>query len=242
MDRPRVIARVVAVSGVLLLTGHFVATAVYINPIAVVGLAWHAPIAEYLEPLFRQRWSLFAPDPPMLDRRLDYQCEIDGTWLSRSEQLMATHARWRLGPAASLHRLESAAIVASVGAQDPILDELLATADQASPEQRERIDRLLAERVATSIVTSETAYRLILAYCDEELGRRPDRMRYRIVTSDVVPYSQRNSPTTDTRPRAMTMPWLGSNEIDSLELRARQYLDTYEQQKLAGEPGQRADG
>jgi hypothetical protein len=84
------------------------------------------------------------------------------------------------------------AIVASVGAHDRILDELL-----ASPEQRERIDRLLAERVAASIVTSETAYRLILAYCDEEFGRRPDRMRYRIVTSDVVPYSRatRQQPT-----------------------------------------------
>jgi hypothetical protein len=39
----------------------------------------------------------------------------------------------------------------------------------------------------------------------------------------------------------MTMPWLGSDVIDSLELRARQYLDTYEQQKLAGESGQRTD-
>lgn len=233
-------ARVTAIGGLVLVIGHFVATILYLNPISVIGLDYHAPVAGYLDPLFRQRWSLFAPDPPLQDRRLDYQCELDGVaspWATRTDALMRAHARWRVGPAASLHRLESAAVVASVGMHDPVFEQLVASADQATTEQQRHLEQLMVERVASTIVTSETAYRLISAYCIEDLGQVPDRMRYRIVTSDVIPYSARNSANVDTHPRAMTLPWLGPDEYGSLEARAIEYLEAYEQQRLRDEAG-----
>jgi hypothetical protein len=242
----RRLSRVITALGLVFLVVHFTFTTIYLNPVSVIGLAWREPVNSYLEPLFRQRWSLFAPDPPMLDRRLDYQCEVDGEhgeWLSRSEDLLATHARWRFSPAARLRRLETAAIVATVGSADVIVTELLAAQDNASEEQRERVEDLLAHRLAASVVASETGYRLVLAYCREDLGSDPDRMRYRIVTSSVTPYSDRNDPSKADEPRAMTLPWLPPDGFDTLELRAREYLDTYEQQKqerkaaeAAGEP------
>lgn len=64
---PRTPARLVAALGVVALAGHFLATAVYLNPLSILGLRWSALAADYLEPLFRQRWSLFAPDPPLVD-------------------------------------------------------------------------------------------------------------------------------------------------------------------------------
>lgn len=230
----RTVPRALAAAGLLFLTVHFVFTAIYINPISVIGLAWRVPITAYLEPLFRQRWSLFAPDPPMLDRRLDYQCEVDGQsseWVSRSEDLLETHARWRFSPAARLRRLETAAIVATVGSADLVFNELLASQDDASDEQRERVEDMFAQRVAASIVSSETAYRLVLAYCREDLGRDPDRMRYRVVTQDITPYSLRNDPDGASEPQGMTLPWLGPDEFNTLELRAQEYLAVYEQQK-----------
>lgn len=261
------LARVIAGLGLALLAAHFLATAIYLNPISVVGLAWHEPTRAYLEPLFRQRWSLFAPDPPLIDRRLDYQCEVDGQpgpWLSRSDALLGSHGRWRLGPAASLRRLESAAILATVGSYDPILDQLIAAYEdspdraewereqsegrrrattrsrtQSSAEQRRWLEDVVVERIAANIRSSETAYRLVRAYCREDLGREPERMRFRIVTREITPYSQRQSPP-DRRARqqlnATTLAWLGADELHLLELRAKDYLEAYAQQKRADLP------
>lgn len=220
-------ARLLAAVGLLLIAVHFMLTAVYLNPVSVIGLAWQRPSAAYLEPLLRQRWALFAPDPPLVDRRLDYQCER-GPWHSRSDVLLETHARRRFGPAGRLRRLETAAIVATVGAHDPILDALLTSQVHASDEQRERIEQLLAQRAATSIATRETAYRLILAYCREQLGRDPLRMRYRIVTRRITPFSRRNAGSADTESSAVTLPWLAPDELDSLEHRAAEALEAYE--------------
>nr|WP_255216322.1 DUF5819 family protein [Pseudenhygromyxa sp. WMMC2535] len=227
--------RIVTCLGLLALAFHFTVTAIYINPISVIGLAWSTEINAYLEPLFRQRWSLFAPNPPMLDRRLDYQCEVDGRpgeWLSRSEGLLETHARRRFSPAARLRRLETAAIVATVGSQDLMLEQLVAAQDDASEETRGRVQDALAQRVAASIVSSETAYRLVLAYCRQDLGHDPERMRYRVVTSAIKPFSERESPTL-SEAKGMTMPWLAPDEFDVLEQRAIEYLEVYEQQKRA---------
>ncbi|MCA9682280.1 MAG: hypothetical protein KC457_08800 [Myxococcales bacterium] len=229
----RGLARVVTVLGLLVIVFHFTLTAVYINPVSVIGLRWRVTVTDYLEPLFRQRWSLFAPNPPMLDRRLDYQCEVDGDeglWLSRSDDLLETHARWRFSPAARLRRLETAAVVATVGSQDEIMDQLVAAQDEADEQAREQVQDMLAHRVAASIVSSETAYRLVLAYCREDLGHDPDRMRYRIVTTEIKPYSERDTPG-ESEPKGMNMPWLGPDEFDTLAVRANEYLEVYEQQK-----------
>ena len=237
---PRIVARVVAGLSLGLLAAHFLATAIYLNPVSVVGLAWHEPMRAYLEPLFRQRWSLFAPDPPLIDRRLDYQCEVDGqpgAWLSRSDALLGSHARWRVGPAASLRRLEATAIVATVGSHDPILAELIAANEDSSVEQRQWVEDVVVERIAANMRSSETAYRLVRAYCRDDLGRDPDRMRYRIVTRGITPYSERHSPPDARDPQnlgASTVPWLGADEFDVLELRAQDYLEAYAQQKQAG--------
>jgi hypothetical protein len=235
----RALPRVIAACGLALLACHFLATALYLNPLSVVGLAWHEPVHAYMEPLFRQRWSLFAPDPPMVDHRLDYQCEVDGqpgAWLSHSEELLRAHARWRVGPAASLRRLESAAIVATIGAHDPVLDQLLTAYADDEAHDRAWSEDLLAERIAATIRTSETAYRLVHAYCVEQLGRDPDRIRYRIITHDVVSYSQRNN-AGEATPRATTQPWLGIGEA-----RATAYLDAYARQKLEQPDPERDDG
>jgi hypothetical protein len=233
-SEPRMLARVVAGLGLALLAAHFMATAIYLNPVSVIGLAWHEPIRAYLEPLFRQRWSLFAPDPPLIDRRLDYQCEVDGhagAWLSRSDALLGSHARWRVGPAASLRRLEAAAILATVGSYDPILEQLIAAREDSSAEQRRWVEDVVVERIAANMRSSETAYRLVRAYCRDDLGHDPDRMRYRIVTREITPYSERHSPPDPQGLGASTVPWLGADEFDVLELRARDYLEDYAQQK-----------
>ncbi|NJK31102.1 MAG: hypothetical protein HC927_01090 [Deltaproteobacteria bacterium] len=170
----------------------------------------------------------------MLDRKLDYQCELGGQqseWVSRSEDLLANHARTRFGPASALRRLETAAIVSTVGSQDDVLIELVRSQDKASAEQRAQVEDLLAQRAAAGIRSSRVAYQLVWHYCRQDLGRSPDRMRYRIVTSNITPYSLRNDESHVEEPTAMTLPWLAPAEIGELEQRAIEYLEIYEQQK-----------
>jgi hypothetical protein len=230
----RRLPRVIATLGLLFLVFHFSFTLLYLNPISVVGLAWRKPVIGYLEPLFRQRWSLFAPDPPLLDRRIDYQCDVGGKvgeWVSRSEDLLHTHARTRLGPAGPLRRLETAAVVASVGSQDEVLAELVAAQEEASDDQREQLEDLLAQRAASAIRESEVGYRLVLSYCRADHGRDPDYLRYRIVTTNITPFSHRNDESHVEEPKAMVLPWLAPDEFDQLEQRAVEYMQLYQQQK-----------
>lgn len=230
----RGLARILAGVGLVFLTIHFTATLIYLNPVSIVGLVWRQPVVSYLEPLFRQRWSLFAPEPPLLDRRLDYQCDVDGEiseWVSRSDDLLDTHARTRFGPAGPLRRLETAAVVATVGSQDEVLSELVNAQDQASDAQRDQIEDLLAQRAASSIRSSEVGYRLILSYCRQDLGRDPDYLRYRIVTTNITPFSLRNDESHVEEPKAMVLPWLSPAQFDELEQRAIEYMQIYQQQK-----------
>lgn len=233
-EADRRLPRVIATLGLIFLVFHFSFTLLYLNPISVVGLAWRKPVVGYLEPLFRQRWSLFAPDPPLLDRRIDYQCDVGGEigeWVSRSEDLLHTHARTRLGPAGPLRRLETAAVVASVGSQDEVLAELINAQDAASDEQRDQLEDLLAQRAAATIRESEVGYRLVLSYCREDLGRDPDALRFRIVTTHITPFSHRNDESHVEEPKAVVMPWLAPSEFDQLEQRAIEYMELYRKQK-----------
>ncbi len=228
-------ARLLAGFGLIWLAGHFLCTAVYLNPVSVVGLAWAGPVSAYLEPLFRQRWSLFAPDPPLVDRRLDYQCERDGErgpWRSRSDALLASHARTRIGPAGRLRRLETAAIVATLGTRDPLLDALLRAQDQADPDQRERVEALLVERVAAQLGARAISYRLIFGYCREELGAAADRVRYRVVTRELPAFSRRHAPR-ERGGRALTFPWLSREGLATLDLRGRELIDAHAEQARA---------
>ncbi|MFV8750026.1 DUF5819 family protein [Nannocystaceae bacterium ST9] len=229
--------RALTVACLAVLTVHFTITAVYLNSVSVVGLHWRNEALAYLEPLFRQRWTLFAPDPPLLDRRLDYQCDRDGVeteWLSRGDELLESHAGRRFGPAGRLRRIEQAAVLATLGGQDVLLDQLIASLDEAPPEQRDAINDLIAHKVAENIASSRTAYHLIWHYCRQDGVGEVDRIRYRIVTRKITPYSYRNDPDHVEEPTAVSVPWLRPAEIEDLDVRAREYLDLYFEQKAAG--------
>lgn len=233
-ERGRLVPRILVGLVLTLMTGHFVMTALYINPVSVAALQYQYEISSYMEPLFRQRWSLFAPNPPLLNRRLDYQCQTDGQegeWISRSEELIKTHARRRFSPASRMRRVETAAIAATVGSEDPMMTTLLEAQDKADEAQRQLVEDAFARRYAATIRSSRMAYQLVYAYCYEDLGRAPERLRYRIVTQPVPPFSIRNTPEKNEDPKSMTAQWLAPDEFDTLEDRAKEFIALYEKQK-----------
>lgn len=91
---------------------HFACTAVYLAPVSALKAQLYPHVAAYLLPLFRQRWSLFAPDPDGTTKYLQVACTYEGP---EGESVTAPFANvsqrfyertWdsRLGPDFRLHR------------------------------------------------------------------------------------------------------------------------------------------
>lgn len=232
------IHRSVGIAGLLALALHFTLTLLYLHPISVVGLGSRDAVTQYMEPYFQQRWTLFAPDPPLDDRRLDYQCEFDGeitAWTSRTAGLLRTHARFRVGPAARMRRYEQAAMSAVVGVHDSVIDEIIQAKDEAPEHQRELIDLRIAQHTALRIQGGMITYELVADYCREEQGE-PDAVRFRLVTEPIAPFSSRNDPSWSAESDVFVSPWLAPADFASLDEQAQRYMRDYLSSKAdAGE-------
>lgn len=93
----------VIVGGVLVV--HIVCTALYLLPQNPLTGYWSEPVHRYMEPLFAQRWLLFAPEPATNSLKLwsRYQCGGSWTrWRDPAAPLLATHQRNRLSPTGKL--------------------------------------------------------------------------------------------------------------------------------------------
>lgn len=220
----------VGVSLALALVFHFFMTALYLMPLSAPGLAARPAVVAYMEPVFTQRWSLFAPEPPLHDRRFDYDCRIDDQrslgWVTRSANLIDQHARVRLGPANFLRRLEGVAIASAIGLQDPVLEALYASREAAPPEAQETIDRAIAAAAAGRVSGSRFGYQLAARYCREDLGIAPLAVKYRITTRRILPFSKRHQPESREPAEGFEVPWMSPDDLDQLEQRAAEAFNT----------------
>ena len=81
---------------------HVVCTALYLLPRNPLTYAYIVPVTRYIEPLFAQRWLLFAPEPATNSLKLWTRYECGGRWTGWRDPaapLMKTHQRNRLSPA-----------------------------------------------------------------------------------------------------------------------------------------------
>jgi len=214
----------------LALIFHFLMTALYLVPLSGPGLAARPAVVAYMEPVFAQRWSLFAPEPPLHDRRFDYECRTDDQrssgWMTRSAELIDQHARVRLGPANFLRRLEGVVIASALGLQDPVLEALYASREAAPPEAREAIDRAIAAAAAGRVSGSRFGYQLAARYCTEDHGAAPLSVRYRITTRRILSFSKRHQPESREPAEGFEVPWMSPDDLDQLEQRAAEAFDT----------------
>ena len=85
-----------------LLVVHVVCTALYLLPQNPLTAAWDGPVRAYMEPLFSQRWLLFAPEPATNSLKLWSRYECGGAWTrwrDPAEPLLTIHQHNRLSPA-----------------------------------------------------------------------------------------------------------------------------------------------
>ncbi|MEO0459947.1 MAG: DUF5819 family protein [Myxococcota bacterium] len=117
LTRDRSVLRVAIVVGTplfALFLFHFTAVLLYVSPPNLVSLSSRPWVESYIDPIFSQRWELFAPEPGGRNQRLHIQChgEADGEtwssdWIDITTPIVRAKRVNRLGPAARMLRASS---------------------------------------------------------------------------------------------------------------------------------------
>ena len=84
---------------------HAICTALYLLPANPLTATWDEPVRRYMEPLFSQRWLLFAPEPATNSLKMWSRYQCGGTWTRWRDPagpLLEEHQRNRLLPAGKL--------------------------------------------------------------------------------------------------------------------------------------------
>ncbi|TVR39074.1 MAG: hypothetical protein EA392_07695 [Cryomorphaceae bacterium] len=87
---------------------HFGATLVYVSPQRYFPSSLSQWVTAYMAPQFHQTWSLFAPDPPTVEKSIEFRVFAQGEWRGWSDpgaELLEAHDAFRLSQASILFRI-----------------------------------------------------------------------------------------------------------------------------------------
>jgi hypothetical protein len=175
----------VAVAVGALFVVHVVATALYLLPRNPLSAAWDGPVRAYMEPLFSQRWLLFAPEPATNSLKLWSRYECRGAWTrwrDPAEPLLAEHQRNRLSPAGKLLYISNG-----------LARELSITSGQLSIKYRCRDAKCEARRMAE--VRASGAFLRATAYAMRNTPcASPDAVQFMVVQLYPTQFSERMKP------------------------------------------------
>ena len=121
---------------------HILMMVLYLIPTNPIALYYRAYVSYYMEPLFEQRWQLFAPDPALYGLKFWYRCgDNDGhetQWLDPTNKILKQHQQWRVGPYGKM-------LYVYTGLARGYLNEYITLADQyCTEEQRKESQKCLA--------------------------------------------------------------------------------------------------
>ncbi len=205
---PCVLAAVLAV--------HFAMTALYLLPLNPLKLRYGGTVISYMEPIFTQKWSLFAPEPLTVARVLLVRCKgPDGavsTWEDVTSPLM--HDKWssRFTPSDRLLSAEYGAVAILLGPEEELLQRLrkhperfaepIATLDRVSQERREAGARMLGR------IASER--------CDHRFGiGRTASVQVRLVLIHPPPFSARLAADETGERQVTELSWMPHEQVSA---------------------------
>lgn len=200
---------------------HFFATVVFLMPLSILGVHFGAQARRYMVPLFQQRWSLLAPDPPMRNVSIQFQCvQHDGTvspWLDRASVLQQEHALYRITPEAYLFRIDRAAVMTALGSRDEVFETVLEKVEESGDDTlATRLREVAKARDAGRLVQLQFVYRLVAAHCRSAVGPDVQGVRPRVVFQDIPKYSHRYDDPEDEPTNVVDFPWVTVEAIPTL--------------------------
>jgi len=207
-----------------LLIVHFGATAIYLTPANPVKLRLLPAIQSYIEPLFTQKWELFAPDPLVDTRLLLLSCrlpspgggDVDTPWSDMTTPLLETSYHHRFSFANRIYRAQHASVQLIYQANDPLVDRILALKDD-SPDFHALTSELGHERLAQMARGKRLLVRTASAECDRLYGvGRTHAVRVRMVQVKAPPFSQRQLPNDAGETKYVDFDWGAYERLPSL--------------------------
>lgn len=72
---------------------HFGLIGLYMLPEGPLKNSLHSKTVFYVEPLFEQRWHMFAPDPLSFSARAIFKCDGEETWTDPTKDLLEKNAK-----------------------------------------------------------------------------------------------------------------------------------------------------
>jgi hypothetical protein len=206
---------------ILALVFHFGMTLIYLSPLNPPKAKSLGFVRSYMEPLFWQRWELFAPNPIMDNRYTLVSCRLDDgagghedtAFYDLTTPLLEAKYRWRFTPADRLERAAKAASYLAMGTPDPLLDKIKQHADVFS-------DFLVATKEAENARREKGLHmfaRLASAQCDALYGRRrTSAVRIQYVIVKPPPFSRRRDADQTGESTVVEFPWLPYEEVAAL--------------------------
>ncbi len=200
---------------------HFLATIVFLMPLSILGVHFGGTANRYIVPFFQQRWSLFAPDPPLRNVFLHFQCEqANGNitpWLDRASVLQQEHASYRFTPEAYLFRVDRAAVMTAIGSKDEVFETVLEKVEQSGDDSLlSRMQEASQARDQARLVQQRFVYRLVAEHCRSAVGDDVRSIRPRVVFQDIPKYSHRYDDPADEPATSIDFPWVPIDAISSL--------------------------
>lgn len=179
--------RKVAAAGVagLLFAVHVVCTALYLLPRNPLTAVWDGPVRAYMEPLFSQRWLLFAPEPATNSLKLWSRYDCGGSWTrwrDPAAPLLEEHQRNRLSPAGK-----------QLYVANGLARELSSTSAEIAIRMQCRDARCEARRRA-AVRTTEPFQRAVRYTIRDTPCPSPDAVQFMVVQLYPTQYSERLKP------------------------------------------------
>jgi uncharacterized protein DUF5819 len=152
---------------------HFALTAVYLAPVSTLKARLYPSVLTYMDPYFRQRWSLFAPDPNGRTRYLQIACKVreqDGSltesaFYNVTQRFLDTTWSTRIGPGFRVQRAYKAPLT-MLDSGSSAWFAILAYQAKGDPDAKARLD---ASRSRTATYRKararEVAQRIASAEC-----------------------------------------------------------------------------
>lgn len=204
---------------------HFGITCAHLTPLNPIKVALLPYLSAYIHPFFDQRWELFAPNPVVDTRLLLIACRVknergeieDRPWSNMTAAFRAQKERYRLTAADRVDRAHMASVHLLFEKPDALTQKLLDLPDD-SPEYRQALEVIDADRKAKREAGTELMARVASAECDRLYGpAQITFVRSRLVTIKSPPFSKRWSTVEEAGETSYTdFDWLPYQRVAGL--------------------------
>ena len=171
---------------------HLTFTILYNAPINPMTSTYIEAVRAYMNPIFSQKWLLFAPEPPTLNIHTWYRCRFEaagwGNWKDPASQLLRAH---KYMPATFKGKLYQVYYKMSLG-----LNNAYVKTARMSPnnEDKQSLDNFIQKKIKTN-KNYLSAKKMITDVCQSEIavGDELTGLQFQLAKTYVKPYSKRFS-------------------------------------------------